>query len=118
MEDAEEQAHYASVLLSLREYEAFVMRELHRRKQHLQRLPADQQRRLPPSSTLRSLHRFVVRSLAAFPAFPASAALPQALTKDPAAAYARRTRRIATRRSWSASCRRSSSPARPCSCPR
>jgi hypothetical protein len=60
-EDAEERAHYAAVLLSFREYEAFVLREIFRRKKHLQALPADMQRRLPPSSTLRNLHHFVVR---------------------------------------------------------
>lgn len=59
-QDPEEQAHYASVLLSLREYEAFVMREIFRRKKHLQSLPVDMQRRLPQSSTIRNLHHFVV----------------------------------------------------------
>ncbi|GAB9468440.1 hypothetical protein Gpo141_00005756 [Globisporangium polare] len=58
-QDPEEQAHYASVLLSLREYEAFVMREIFRRKKHLQSLPVDMQRRLPQSSTIRNLHHFV-----------------------------------------------------------
>ncbi|TYZ58729.1 hypothetical protein PybrP1_011803 [[Pythium] brassicae (nom. inval.)] len=58
-EDPAEAAHYASVLLSFREYEAFVLREIFRRKQHLQALPVDMQRRLPPSSTLRNLHHFV-----------------------------------------------------------
>uniref|UniRef100_K3W4W7 carnosine N-methyltransferase n=1 Tax=Globisporangium ultimum (strain ATCC 200006 / CBS 805.95 / DAOM BR144) TaxID=431595 RepID=K3W4W7_GLOUD len=57
--DAEEQAHYASVLLSFREYEAFVMREIFRRKKHLQSLHVDMQRRLPQSSTMRNLHHFV-----------------------------------------------------------
>lgn len=60
-QDPEEQAHYASVLLSFREYEAFVMREIFRRKKHLQSLPVDMQRRLPQSSTIRNLHHFVVR---------------------------------------------------------
>ncbi|KAJ0409387.1 hypothetical protein P43SY_002277 [Pythium insidiosum] len=58
-QDAEEQAHYESVLLSFREYEAFVMREIFRRKKHLQALPVDMQRRLPSTSTLRNLHHFV-----------------------------------------------------------
>lgn len=62
-QDPEEQAHYASVLLSFREYEAFVMREIFRRKKHLQALPVDMQRRLPQSSTMRNLHHFVVRLL-------------------------------------------------------
>jgi hypothetical protein len=58
--DPEERAHYESVLLSFREYEAYVMREIFRRKKHLQTLPADMQRRLPQSSTLRNLHHLVV----------------------------------------------------------
>lgn len=63
LEDPAEAAHYASVLLSFREYEAFVLREIFRRKQHLQALPVDMQRRLPPSATLHNLHHFVVRLL-------------------------------------------------------
>lgn len=59
-QDPEEQAHYVSVLLSFREYEAFVMREIFRRKKHLQSLSVDMQRRLPQSSTIRNLHHFVV----------------------------------------------------------
>ncbi|DAZ98999.1 TPA: hypothetical protein N0F65_011254 [Lagenidium giganteum] len=59
MDDAEERAHYESVLLSFREYEAFVMREIFRRKQHMLALPKDMQRRLPQTSTLRNIHHFV-----------------------------------------------------------
>lgn len=62
-QDPEEQAHYESVLLSFREYEAFVMRELFRRKKHLQSMPIEMQRRLPQSSTIRNLHHFVVRGV-------------------------------------------------------
>ena len=58
-QDHEEQAHYKSVLLSFREYEPFVMREIYRRKKHLQSMPIDMQRRLPQSSTIRNLHHFV-----------------------------------------------------------
>ena len=57
--DPEEQEHYKSVLLSFREYEAFMMREIYRRKKHMQSMPIDMQRRLPQSSTLRNLHHFV-----------------------------------------------------------
>ena len=59
-QDPEERAHYESVLLSFREYEAFAMREIFRRKKHLQALPPDMQQRLPATSTLRNLHQFVV----------------------------------------------------------
>ncbi|CAI5724654.1 unnamed protein product [Peronospora destructor] len=58
-QDQEEQEHYKSVLLSFREYESFMMREIYRRKKHLQSMPIDMQRRLPQSSTIRNLHHFV-----------------------------------------------------------
>ncbi|ETI54525.1 hypothetical protein F441_02622 [Phytophthora nicotianae CJ01A1] len=58
-QDPEEQEHYKSVLLSFREYESYMMREIYRRKKHMQAMPVDMQRRLPPSSTLRNLHHFV-----------------------------------------------------------
>jgi carnosine N-methyltransferase len=58
-QDPEEQEHYKSVLLSFREYENNMMREIYRRKKHLQAMPVEMQRRLPQSSTLRNLHHFV-----------------------------------------------------------
>ncbi|KAE8876657.1 hypothetical protein PF005_g25660 [Phytophthora fragariae] len=57
--DPEEQEHYRSVLLSFREYEGYMMREIYRRKKHLQSMPIEMQRRLPQSSTIRNLHHFV-----------------------------------------------------------
>ncbi|POM63120.1 N2227 domain containing hypothetical protein [Phytophthora palmivora] len=58
-QDPEEQEHYKSVLLSFREYESYMMREIYRRKKHFQSMPIDMQRRLPQSSTIRNLHHFV-----------------------------------------------------------
>ncbi|KAF0721169.1 hypothetical protein AaE_010147 [Aphanomyces astaci] len=45
--DEEEFAHYAEVLLSMKEYEGFVWREGFRKKQHLKRLSEKHARRLP-----------------------------------------------------------------------
>ncbi|RQM24206.1 hypothetical protein B5M09_007382, partial [Aphanomyces astaci] len=45
--DEEEFAHYAEVLLSMKEYEGFVWREGFRKKQHLKRLNEKHARRLP-----------------------------------------------------------------------
>ncbi|TDH66032.1 hypothetical protein CCR75_008119 [Bremia lactucae] len=58
-QDPEEQDHYKSVLLSFREYESYMMREIYRRKKNMQKMPSEMQWRLPPSSTLRNLHHFV-----------------------------------------------------------
>jgi hypothetical protein len=98
--DAEEQAHYASVLLSFREYEAFVMREIFRRKKHLQSLHVDMQRRLPQSSTMRNLHHFVVRvRMLVSCASHCHRSANGSLLLD-------RMQRTTTSSSWSASCRR------------
>ncbi|CAK4092929.1 unnamed protein product [Aphanomyces euteiches] len=45
--DAEELAHYAEVLLSMKEYEGYVWREAFRKKQHLKQLSEKHARRLP-----------------------------------------------------------------------
>lgn len=61
LSDPQERAHYESVLMSFREYESYLLREIFRRKRALQRLSANHAKLLPkPNSTLHSLHRFIV----------------------------------------------------------
>ncbi|CCI47157.1 unnamed protein product [Albugo candida] len=60
LSDPQERAHYESVLMSFREYESYLLREIFRRKRSLQRLSANHAKLLPkPNSTLHSLHRFI-----------------------------------------------------------
>lgn len=111
-QDPEEQAHYESVLLSFREYEAFVMRELFRRKKHLQSMPIEMQRRLPQSSTIRNLHHFVVR-VACYCGLSLTW-----LGAHAVLLCACRMQRTTTKYFWSGSYRPSWSPGRPSSCRR
>lgn len=110
-QDAEEQEHYRSVLLSFREYEAYMMREIYRRRKHLQAMPIEMQRRLPQSSTIRNLHHFVVRSGLLDFRFGTS--------DDDHRVFSRhRTPRTTTRRSSTVSWMHNRRPDRPWSCRR
>ncbi|KAF0684556.1 Aste57867_23474 [Aphanomyces stellatus] len=53
--DDDELAHYAEVLLSMKEYEGFVWREAFRKKQHLKRLSEKHARRLPSFTVKESI---------------------------------------------------------------